>query len=256
LGVDVGGTFAAPPTNHPMGPTDNEISIEGVWSMRVVRLAGLVLVAVVAVGLVAVSVASAEAEFTPVGSTVTGASSEAWVLTATGETLTCAKNVQSGGVVTSSTLVGGIVLHFLECTNKSSTGGTCPVMSTGAPLENLILTHTLHGVLGLILPKPGSGSSVALLLLPVSGSQFYTILGSCIPTTIMTGSIAGVVNPVASGKTTKGTLTLAIAGGKQGITEVDLSTGGLVKPKLASFGGEATVEAADTITFGTATEVT
>jgi hypothetical protein len=224
--------------------------------MKIARLASLMLVAILAIGLSVVSAASAEAEFTLVGSTVTGASSEASVLVGAGETVTCAKNVQSGGTVTSTTLVAGIVVHFLECTAKTALGVSCPAMSTGAPLENLILTHTLHGVLGLILPKPGSGSSVALDLLPVSGSQFVTLLGSCIPTTIVTGSVAGVANPVASGETTKGTLTLAVSGGKQGITEVDLTTGGAVKPKLSAFGGEATEEAADTLTFSTATEIT
>jgi hypothetical protein len=223
--------------------------------MKIARLASMMLAAILAVGLVVVSVASAEPEFKPTGSTVTGVNESPAVLTGNGEEVVCAKNVQSGGVVTSATLVGGIIVHFLECTAKTVAGESCPAMSPGAPLENLILTNTLHGVLGLILPKPESGSNVALILLPASGSTFVKILGKCIIETAVSGQVAGVASPIGT-LTTKGLLTLAAPGGVQAIKEVDLSTGGLVKPKLTAFsatGSEAVIEG---LTFGTATEIT
>jgi hypothetical protein len=223
--------------------------------MKIARLASSVLMAILAVGLVVVSVASAEPEFKQTGSTVTGISESTAVLSGGGETVTCAKDVLSSGVVTSFTLVGGLLIHFLECTDKTAGGGSCPAMSTGAPLENLILTSTLHGVLGLILPKPASGSGVALVLLPTSGSTFWTLLGSCFTSTAVSGQLAGEIEPIGVA-TTKFTLKIEAPGGVQKIKEVDLTTGGLVKPKLTAFSATAAESLIEVLTFGTATEIT
>src|ERR1700679_1319957 len=159
--------------------------------MKIARLASLMLVAILAIGLVAASVASAaDPEFLPLGATVTGTSG-AGVLRGAGEEVKCESDVVPNGTVTSATLIGGIVVHFLNCTNKNGiTGESCPARSTNTTTEGLILTNTLHGVLGLILPKPASGSNVALVLLPVSGSSFLTLTGKCIG---VTGAVAGQV---------------------------------------------------------------
>src|ERR1700690_1015197 len=111
--------------------------------MKIARLAGLMLVAILAIGLVAASVASAEPEFNPVGATLTGTSGTG-VLTAGKETVTCAKDTStSGASKTTATLIGGITVHFLECTGKNgTTGESCPANSEGAP-SGLILTKTL-----------------------------------------------------------------------------------------------------------------
>jgi hypothetical protein len=222
--------------------------------MTIVRLASSTLVAIVAMGLAVASVASAAPEIKPTGSAVTATGGTA-TLEAEGEKVVCASNVVSGGVVTSATLIGGITVHFLECTDKTASNVLCPAMSTGASLENLIITKTLHGVLGLILPKPASGSDVALVLLPVASASFVTILGTCFPTTNVAGSVAGLVNPVGV-STTKGTLTVSAPGGVQAIKDVDLSTGGLVLPKLTAFGGNASEETTELVTYSVATEVT
>jgi hypothetical protein len=126
-------------------------------------------------------------------------------------------------------------------------------MSPGAPLENLILTNTLHGVLGLILPASGSG--VAIVLLPLE-LAFMTILGSCITKTTVEGDLAGEVSPVGKSVST-GTITFATPSGKQAIKDVDLSTGGLIAPKL-SLGGvtTATEQTTETIEYSKSTEVT
>jgi hypothetical protein len=109
-------------------------------------------------------------------------------------------------------------------------------------------------VLGLILPKTGTG--VGLLLLPVKGATFVELEeNTCTIATAVSGNVAGELEPVGKSQTT-GKLTLAVTGGKQAITDFDLSTGGLVKPKLNAFSTEATQSAAASITFSKATEVT
>jgi hypothetical protein len=223
--------------------------------MKTIRLVSLALVAILAIGLAVASAASAaEPLFDPIGSAVT-ATSGISVLSAGGETVSCARDSLSGAV-TSTTLIGDIAVHFLECTAKNSGGTTCPAMSVGAPLENLILTKTLHAVLGTILPKPERGMEVALVLLPIAAGNFVTILGSCIAQTTIEGQVAGLVKPVGV-STTKGTVTFGVTGGKQNITDVDLSTGGLIQPKLRAFGlATATEETIETVTYATATEVT
>jgi len=227
--------------------------------MKIARLASLMLVAILAIGLMAASAASAEPEFNPVGATLTGTSGTG-VLTAGKETVTCAKDTStSGASKTTATLIGGITVHFLECTAKNGTTGvSCPAKSEGAPLSNLILTKTLHGVLGLILPKPETGSGVALLLLPVTGSAFVTIEAECTEPKITTveGKVAGAVDPVGTA-TLKGKLLFFAPSGVQAIKEVDLSTGGLVKPSLKAFSAaNATEETTEETTFSTPTEVT
>jgi hypothetical protein len=227
--------------------------------MKIARLASLMLVAILAIGLMAASAASAEPEFNPVGATLTGTSGTA-ILTAGANTVTCAKDTStSGASKTTATLIGGITVHFLECTGKNSTSGeSCPAKSEGAPLTNLILTKTLHGVLGLILPKPETGSGVALLLLPVAGVSFVNIQAACLSPaeTTVEGKVAGAVDPVGT-KTLKGKLLFFAPSGVQAIKEVDLSTGGLVKVSLKAFGvATATEETTEETTFSEATEVT
>jgi len=220
--------------------------------MKIARLATSTLTAVMAVGLAVSSVASAAPLIGPVGTTLQGTSGTG-ILRVAGETLTCAKDT-STGTITSSTLIGGLRVHFLDCTAKNAAGAECPVMSTGAPLSNLILTNVLHGVLGLILPKPTSGSDVALVLLPVSGSAFYNLLGTCFANLSVSGQIAGLVLPVNISSTT-GRLDFGVTGGVQNITDVDLSTGGLVKPKLTAGSEPITEETTEEIEFSEKVEV-
>jgi hypothetical protein len=224
--------------------------------MKVVRLSGLALVAVLAMSLMIASVASAAPVFTPTGATLTGTSGVS-VLEAAGERVTCEKDTTAGAVVTSATLIGGIVVHFLGCSAKTATKEECTVKSTNTTEPGLILTTTLHGVLGLILPKPTSGSDVALVLLPISGATFVALVGSgkCVETTKVQGSVAGTLEPVGVSQTT-GKLTLVGSGGKESITDVDLSTGGLVAPELKAFGSSASEETTENYTLSKATEVT
>jgi hypothetical protein len=225
--------------------------------MKIVRLASLALVAIFAMSLAVASSASAIGPlFLPTGQTFTGISGRS-VLEGGGEKVVCESDASSG-TITSSTLAGGILVHFLGCSGTGATGAKCTVKSTNTTVVGLILTNTLHGVLGLILPKPTSGSDVALVLLPVSGKAFVTLVGSpstaCVETTKVSGSVAGLAEPVGTLLLT-GTLKFAQTSGVQNITEVDLTTGGSVKPELTAFGSTATEETTESITYSKATEV-
>src|SRR3984957_19501283 len=119
--------------------------------MRIARLVGLTLVAVMAVSLAMASAAFAEPEFKPTGATFKGDSVGSNVLTAGTNVITCTNNTTSG-TISSATLAGGVTVDFTGCTSKKGTGEPCTAKSVGGN-EGLILTTTLHGVLGLILPK-------------------------------------------------------------------------------------------------------
>jgi len=218
--------------------------------MKIARLAGLMLVAVLAMSLLAASVATAAPEFKPTGATISGTSGTAKLTASSGvDQIVCAKST-STGTITSAFLAGGVVVHFLECKSSGNSGSTfCTANSKGAA-EGLILTETLHGVLG------STAKTAVLDLLPVSGSKFVTLAGnSCTEETAVTGSVAGVIEP--TGKSVKtGTLKFALTGGKQSISNIELSSGGTTKAKLTAFTTEATEEVAEAITYSSTTEVT
>jgi len=224
--------------------------------MKIARLAGLMLVAVLAMSLVAVSAASAAGPLflTSGKPTLTSTSGVSKLLTPGASIEIICQKDSSGGEVTSTTLAGKILVHFLECEGKTATA-TCPVMSPGAPLENLIITKTLHGVLGLVLPKPASGSDVGLLVLPGTGSEFVKLLGSCLPgETSVEGSVAGLVEPVGS-LVLAGTIKFQTTNKKQVIKEIDLTNGPKVEPELVAFSATSAEETNETVAFSKDVEV-
>jgi hypothetical protein len=90
--------------------------------MRLVRLAGLLLVAVLAVGLLSATAASAEssnplflaASGNPVGATVVGLSGPSTLTAAgAGQAVTCQKDVATG-TITSTLLLGKVFVHYLD----------------------------------------------------------------------------------------------------------------------------------------------
>jgi hypothetical protein len=223
--------------------------------MKIARLAGLMLVAVFAMSLVVASVAMAEPEFVPATGTFSGDSGTSILSADNGiDVVTCATNVASGSK-TSSTTVGGVIVHFLNCKASGETKSGCTVKSAGAA-EGLIVTNTLDGILGLILPKPASGSGVGLLLLPSSGSIFVTLAGNaCTEETAITGTVAGEVLPIKSPQTT-GKLTFNGTGSKANIKGFDPSVGAAKTAKLVAFSFEASQTTAELLTFSATTEVT
>jgi hypothetical protein len=223
-------------------------------NMKIARLTGLMLVAIFAMSLVAASMAFAEPEFKPTTATITGASGTSVLEANSGvNKVTCTSSATTGKV-TSATLAGGVVVHFLGCTETGETGSNCAVSSTNTTNSGLILTNTLHGVLGLILPKTGTG--VALLLLPASGKNFVTLATTaCAEETAVSGNVAGEVEPVGV-STTHGLLLFKATGTKQAIKGFDPSTGGTTTAKLTAFATEASEVTTQEITFSVATEVT
>jgi hypothetical protein len=220
--------------------------------MRIARLVGLTLGAVMALSLAVASAAFAEPLFLPVGATFTGSSGAA-TLTAGPEKIKCTADT-SRGEITTPHLVGGVTVDFTGCKSINSKNEECTAKSVGASTEGLLITKTLHGVLGLILPK-GTGTGVGLLLLPVENKKFVEVAeNACTVLTTVTGSVAGEVSPVGV-HTTKGTLTFVKSGEGEAIKDFDLSLGGLVIPKLEAFGKEASEETTETITWSTEVEV-
>jgi hypothetical protein len=222
-----------------------------------VRLAGLVFVVILAASFVASPTASAAGPLflTSGKPTFTATGKGLFIAAPSAAILVGCQKYSWSGEIASTTLAGNVFIHFLECEGTKDLVEKCSVKSSGAPLENLIITQRLHGVLGLVLPKPASGPDVGLLLLPTSGKVWFELSGSCIPTTKATGSVAGLVEPVGVSSTTD-KVTFGVTSEKQNIKDIDLTNGGLVEPELIVEGGAATLEAADEFLFSAKVEVT
>jgi hypothetical protein len=224
--------------------------------MKIARLAGLALIATLAMSLTAASTASAEAHFRwgDIGTHFIGLSGTALLRGPAGvpPSVKCLKDLALG-IITSLDLVGSLFIHFLECKSRNAAGEECEVNSTNAPEKGLLLVTTLHALLGLILPRTGTG--VGLLVLPAKGEKFVTFAkNECTPESIVTGSVAGEVTPVAQA-VTLASVTFALTAGSQNIKNIDI-LGARVKPELVAFSNEATEETLETIHWLTAVEVT
>ncbi len=238
--------------------------------MKVLRLAGLLVVAVVALGLVAASAASAELGnplFKPVGVKIKEGSGGPSVLVAAGLEATCEENHVIGGEISNALLIGNFQIHYLKCVWRkgelNSAGlpiSGCPATSIGAPGEGLILTNTLHAVLGLILPSRQTG----LLFLPQIGKTFVTFAagvnptmgtGKCTEETAVTGNVAGAVTPVLQ-STQNFTITIGLSGGVPTSKDFDRTHGlGLVVPNLVAFGQSGGLQQTDAIVAAEPVEI-
>jgi hypothetical protein len=218
--------------------------------MRIIRLTGLALVAILAVSLAAVSVAAATPSFNPANGqslTVSGGTS---TLTSGTEVVTCTSDAISAKIA-SAMLAGPFVIDFSGCKSAGATKSGCTVSSTNTSNSGLILTTTLHAVLGLALPSNVAG----LLILPTSGKRFVTLAGNeCTEETRVNGSVAGLITPIGSEQTT-GKIVFTAPSGKQEIKDID-TLSGLIKPELEAFAQTATEVNEQSVTFGEATEVT
>jgi hypothetical protein len=162
------------------------------------------------------------------------------------------------GFVLSSLLLGDVSVHYLGCLWRAGQNASqCEANSVGAT-GGLILTNTLHGILGLVLPS----KAIGILLLPVSGKVITTLAratkegAECAGESTVAGNFAGVVEPIGSSQTT-GKLAIALTGGKQNITDIDLTHGlGLAAPKLTFAGETAALEQVASLTYAVPTEVT
>lgn len=225
--------------------------------MGIIRLAALVLLAAVGVGLAVVASASAFSSnplFTPAsGQSVTGEGG-ASTLKAAGLEISCSQSHVVSGSVASGLLIGGVVIHYLECTfTKGEAESGCPAKSVVGG-EGLILTTTLHGILGLLLPSNVTG----VLFLPVSSKTITTLAAAskggkaCGPESKVEGNVAAEVSPVGTSQASDKITILDTVK-----PAIDLTHGlGKVTAKLTAFGETATLEQSECLAFGVATEVT
>jgi len=223
--------------------------------MKIARLSGLLLVALLAMSLVSVATASAAGSTNPLfvpanGQAATGVSGVS-TLTTPSASITCKKDTATGNI-TSSLLLGKVFVHYLECTSTLfGHTNACTVKSEGAPEKGLIQTKELHAILGLLLPSLETG----LLFLPVVPTRFVKIeagegTGECTPETLVTGNVLGLVTPVGV-KTKTGEIRFPAG------SEIDLTHGlGKVKAGLNAFAETASLSQIENVTFGEETEVT
>jgi len=228
--------------------------------MRIIRLAGLVCVAVVAMSCAVVSSAGAFSSnplFSKgsVGALVTLGSGGPSTLASAGLTVACKENHVIGGTVSNELLIGNVVIHYLGCEyTKGEAESGCPARSTNTTNEGLILTATLHGILGLLLPQ----NTTAILFLPVASKIFTTFAEAvkggkrCGPEAQVAGNVAAEVEPVG-----KPSVNATIKVISKEIAEIDLTHGlGLVKAKLTLFGEGSVLTQADEVMFNKEVEVT
>jgi len=215
--------------------------------MKLARLVGLVFVAVLAIGLVGVSSALAVPPLFSSGSI--GATFKAISLPGTlkagGDIVVCKKD-SSEGAIANVHLVGPLNVHFLECESSSNGSVFCAV--NGKEQESgLILTRTLHALLGLALPS----QLAALLFLPTSGKIFVELASNaCTPTTKITGTVAALI----SNQRGVPSLTTLLTFRPNDITLIHTLLG-LTEPELVAYGEPATLEMLVHITWSKNVEI-
>jgi hypothetical protein len=212
--------------------------------MKLSRLVGVIVMAVLALNLMAAAAASASApEFSPgTANPFTGESGTGALETSATEPVKCLSD-SNGGEVTGAKTVGGVVVTFHNCSSKEGSG--CSVKSPGAATATVV-TNTLDGELGSV-KSTEAASGVGLLLLPTTGTTFVTLEGTCLiasPAPVV-GTIAGEATPIGGTASKDGKLIFAGSKGAQKIKEINV-LGTLLKPKLKALGllesSETTVE--------------
>jgi hypothetical protein len=222
--------------------------------MRIARLAGMVAISLVVIGIATTSTALALPEYSTTKVKLTATTGIVKTVLNNGtETFECAKSVFEGGEIVTKFLVGPLRLHFLECKSSGAGGSGCTLKSVGAS-EGLILTNSLHSFL--VLQQLSTGAHVTWwLLLPVTGNLFTTLASTKGMTVI--GQLGGAITPLKSKQTT-GKVVFTAAG--QNLALGEEFEGGEVGTHeykgLTAFTTNATVETEASITFAKAVEVT
>jgi hypothetical protein len=224
------------------------------------RLAGLLLVAVVAMSFSSVSSSLAFSPnplFRPASGQSANGTSGVSVFTFAGNTITCEKS-SATGAITSSLLVGKVFVHYLGCSSRKGAELPCTVKSRGATEAGLILTKELHGILGLLLPSGQTG----ILFLPIVAPTFVELeegekgtgTQKCTFGSKVTGDVAGEISPVGVSQQTEKITFPAVA-----LKSIDLTHGlgrRIVELEILSEAGA--LEQVEEVTYetGVPTEVT
>jgi hypothetical protein len=197
--------------------------------MKITRLAGLLLGALLAMSLIAASTASAALpEFRPAAGKFLALFLATTFNAGPGQ-VRC-KEGSSSGSISNAHLVGPFDITFTTCESSINSTTFCPVNSVGANAGE-ILTTTLHGVLGLAL----ASQLVGLLILPTAGKTIARLSqNGCTPETEVLGSVAGLVSPVRT-LTLFTSLTFDFSLGQQIPNSLD-TLGGLIEPRLDVLG--------------------
>jgi 3D (Asp-Asp-Asp) domain-containing protein len=222
---------------------------------KLTRLAGLLSLAIFAVGLMAASSASATGYLLlPVGGTVTGTSTVG-TLKAASNVINCTKD-EFKATIASVHLVGPFQVKFTGCTAKGKTNSGCAVNSKGTS-GGEILTNTLHALIGLALPS----NTPALLVLPGSGHTWFELAASteksgtetveCTVATTVAGNLVGLLAQGIGTKTTKAALKFV----NNDPETIDLPLGGKVVAELEYFGVPGTFETVESLVYGQSSEL-
>jgi hypothetical protein len=224
--------------------------------MRPARLVFLVSVAMLVFAAIGSSAAFAEPEFEGEATRFTGSGGQ-FLLTADGGIIVI-KCESSSSLGALGEIVSRLFESYMEffhgCKSSGEGGKNCT--AKGLSAEGLIVTPTLKGTLGLILPKSTKGTGVGLLLLPENAGFLASVeANTCTPAIKVTGGIAGEVEPIGK-RTTTPVLRFALSSGKQLIKTIDLTGGGLSTPRLIVLAAEATEQFAELLEFPKGVEVT
>jgi hypothetical protein len=225
--------------------------------MRTARLAAMVVISVVAIGIRTTSTATALPEYNTTKVKLTATTGGVKVVWNNGsETINCTKSVFEGGEIVTKFLVGPLRVHFLECESRGSSGEGCTAKSVGAG-EGLILTNTIHSFL--VLQQLSTGAHVTWwLLLPVAGSIFTTLNSNkCTKGGTLIGQLGSEVAPLKRSQATEKLLFTAAGEGKAVGEEFEGGEIGTHEYRGLSFFTESvTVEAEASVIFAKAVEVT
>jgi hypothetical protein len=203
-------------------------------NMKVIRLASLMLMAVLVVGLMAASAASAATSYlfssSSVGSIALGLSLAGTLKAGEKDLIVCAHD-KSEAKIANVHLLGPFDITFSGCKSSSNGGETyCTLKSTNVATEGVILTLTVHALLGTVLPSELAG----LLVLPTAGVRWFTFArNACTIESAVAGSIAGLLFASQIGHSVSESLVSFIP---NDITEID-TLNGVVEPELTAFGG-------------------
>jgi len=203
--------------------------------MKVIRLAGLMLIAVLGMSLVATSAANAGLYLflgTSVGKLFLGLSLVS-TLTAGKNRVVCTDD-HNEGTIANVHLIGPFSITFLGCKSTANfeADELCSANSVGEAVgSGVIATKTLHGLLGLVLPE--STDLAGLLVLPTADKVFVEIeKNACTVATSPEGSVAGLLVANQLGHLVLESLINFIP---KDITKID-TLNGSVEPKLLAFG--------------------
>jgi hypothetical protein len=220
---------------------------------KLARLAGLLSLALVAVGLMAASSASATGYLLlPVGGTVTGTSTVGTLKAGT-NVVNCTAD-EFKATIASVHLVGPFVVKFTGCTAGGKTNVGCPANSKGTS-GGEILTNTLHALIGLALPS----NTPALLVLPTSGHTFLELAEStnkttkaqCTVATAVSGNVVGLLTQTVGAKVESASLSFVPTDPET----IDLPLGGKVVSEIEAFGLPGEFATVESLKYGQSSEL-